>query len=393
MENLKRAQELESAITADRRVIHGLAEVGFETEKTARYVREQLTAMGYEPQEIFKNSVVATVGQGGKTILLRADMDALPMAEQTGLDFAAVNGNMHACGHDTHTAMLLGAARLLKEKESELEGTVKLMFQPAEELLAGAIEMVEAGVLKNPDVDAALMIHVNSTLPKGVYLNTGAVTAASYNFRIRITGKGCHGAMPETGVDPTLTGAHILIGLQEILAREVAFPQGAVLTMGHFKAGSAPNIIPNEAVLEGTMRTFDSETHAYVSKRITEIAQGIAQTYRCQATVETLSAVPVGVNDVTLTGDVRRYIEAAGILPVYTMPPATGSEDFAWIMEQVPACMISLSAPDPTDEVLHPLHHPKMKLDESVLPSGSAILAESAMRWLEENQDDKISAN
>lgn len=386
MDNFKRASELESVITADRRVIHGLAEVGFETEKTAGYVREQLTAMGYEPQEIFRNSVVATVGNGGKTMLLRADMDALPMEEKTGLDFASANGNMHACGHDVHTAMLLGAARILKENEAQLKGTVKLMFQPAEELLTGAKEMMDAGVLKNPDVHAAMMIHVNSTLPRGVYLNTGSVTAASYNFRIRITGKGCHGAMPETGVDPVLTGAHVLIGLQEILSREVAFPKGAVMTLGHFKAGSAPNIIPNEAILEGTMRTFDSETHAYVSTRITEIAQGIARTYRCEATVETLSAVPVGVNDVKLTGDISRYIETAGEIPVYTMPPATGSEDFAWIMQLVPACMISLSAPDTADEVLYPLHHPKMKLDESVFPTGSAILADSAMRWLEENQ-------
>lgn len=386
MDFFHQAKELESVITQDRRTIHGLAEVGFETEKTAQYVSEQLRAMGYEPQEIFRNSVVATVGNGGKTMLLRADMDALPIQEQTGLEFASVNGNMHACGHDAHTAMLLGAARILKANEASLKGTVKLMFQPAEELLTGAKEMIDAGVLKNPEVDAAMMIHINTTAPRGVYLNTGAVTAASYNFRIRITGKGCHGAMPETGVDPVLTGAHVLIGLQEILAREVAFPKGAVLTLGHFKAGSAPNIIPNEAILEGTMRTFDSETHAYVIRRITEIAGGIAQTYRCEAMVEELSAVPVSLNDGKLTGDVRRYIETSGAIPVYVMPAATGSEDFAWISQEIPSCMISLSAPDSSSEQLFPLHHPKMKVDESVFPTGSAIMAMSAMNWLEENQ-------
>lgn len=390
MDIFHQARELESVITQDRRTIHGLAEVGFETEKTAQYVSDQLKAMGYEPQEIFCNSVVATVGNGGKTMLLRADMDALPIQEQTGLDFASVNGNMHACGHDAHTAMLLGAARILKANEASLKGTVKLMFQPAEELLTGAKEMIDAGLLKNPEVDAAMMIHINSTAPQGVYLNTGAVTAASYNFRIRITGKGCHGAMPETGVDPVLTGAHVLIGLQEILSREVAFPKGAVLTLGHFKAGSAPNIIPNEAILEGTMRTFDSETHAHVTNRITEIAKGIAHTYRCEAMVEVLSAVPVSLNDEKLTGDVRRYIETAGAIPVYTMPPATGSEDFAWISQEIPACMISLSAPDPSGEQLFPLHHPKMKVDESVFPTGSAIMAMSAMNWLEENQADTV---
>ncbi|WFF72938.1 M20 family metallopeptidase [Proteiniclasticum sp. QWL-01] len=386
----EQATALAEDIIRDRRKIHSQPELGFETVQTAAYVMERLKEMGYEPTQISRNSVVATVGQGGKTILLRADMDALPMTELTGLDFASTNGNSHSCGHDAHTAMLLGAARLLKDQESSLKGTVKLMFQPAEELLTGAKEMIDAGVLKNPDVDCAMMCHVNSTAPRGVYIGSGPGTTASYNFRITVKGNGCHGAMPETGVDPVLTGAHILIGLQEILSREVSFPKGAVLTMGHFKAGSAPNIIPGEAILEGTMRTFDSETQAYVMTRISEIAAQIARTYRCEATVEDLSAVPVSLNDPQFTSDVIRYIEEirGNEFEVYPAVPATGSEDFAWISQEVPSCMFSLSAPVEGSEILYPLHHPKMVLDESAFPIGSAIFAKCAIQWLEEHSQE-----
>lgn len=389
MNNYQQAMELSAEILKDRRQVHQLAEVGFETEQTAKYVMERLTEMGYEPKQISKNSVVATAGRGGKTILLRADMDALPFREDTGLDFAAVNGNSHSCGHDVHTAMLLGAARLLKGQEDSLKGTVKLMFQPAEELLSGAKVMVDAGVLKNPDVDCAMMCHIDSTAPKGIYAGGGVKATASYNFRIVVSGKACHGAMPETGVDPVLTGAHILIGLQEILSREVAFPKGAVLTVGHFKAGSAPNVIPGEAVLEGTMRSFDSGTYEHVRARIVEVAQKIAETYRCEATVETLSAVPVLINDEKFSADVKRYITdlAQGRFGIFEGPAGTGSEDFAWISQEVPSCTLVLAAPDKDSEVKYPLHHPKMKLDEDFFPAGSAIFAECAMRWLEENAE------
>ncbi len=390
MNNYQKALELSGEILENRHAIHHMAETGFNTEQTANYVMERLTQMGYEPTQLIPNSVVATIGKGGKTILLRADMDALPITEETGLEFAAVNGNSHSCGHDVHTAMLLGAARLLKNQEDRLKGTVKFMFQPAEELLSGAKVMVDAGVLENPHVDAALMCHIDSTAPRGIYVSPGPRTTASYNFRITVSGKGCHGAMPETGADPVLTGAHILIGLQEILSREVSFLKGAVLTLGHFKAGSAPNIIPDQAVLEGTMRSYDSATYDHLRARITEVAQSIAAAYRCSAAVETLSAVPVLVNDEKLTADIKRYIGemADGNFELKDSPPATGSEDFAWISQEVPGCIFGLAAPDEQGEVKYPLHHPKMKLNEEFIPAGSAIFAESAIRWLEENAEN-----
>ncbi len=387
MNNYNRAFELSDEIIENRRYIHKLAEVGMDTSKTAEYVIEKLIEMGYSPKQISKNSVVATVGNGGKTILLRADMDALPIQEETGLKFASTNGNSHACGHDSHTAMLLGAAKILKEQENNLKGTVKLMFQPGEELLIGAKEMVDAGVLKNPDVDSAITCHINSTLQEGIYIKSGAMTAASYNFKITISGKGCHGAMPEAGIDPVLAGAHVLIGLQEILSREISFVKGGVLTTGHFKGGSAPNVIPNEAIIEGTMRTFDNDTYLHAQKRVEEIACQIANAYRCEAKVEALSAVPVVVNDETFVSDLKKYIDniAEGNFQVYEATAGTGSEDFSLISEKVPACMLRLGAPDIDSDTRYPLHHPKVKLNEKVFPIGSAVFAECAIRWLEEH--------
>lgn len=387
MDNYLRAFELKDEIVANRRHIHGLAETGMDTVKTARHVIEKLTEMGYQPTQPIPNSVVATVGKGGKTFLLRADMDALPIPEDTGLPFASQNGNSHACGHDSHTAILLGAAKILKEQEDQLKGTVKLMFQPSEETLTGCKAMVDAGVLENPKVDCALMCHINSTLPVGIYIRSGTMMAASYNFRIMVNGKGCHGAMPETGVDPVLAAAHVLIGIQELLSREVSFVKGGVLTMGHFKAGSAPNVIPDSAMIEGTMRTFDNDTYQHARKRISEIASQIAGAYRCTAVVDTLSAVPVVVNNKDFVTDLNQYISsiAEGNFNVYEAVPGTGSEDFAFISEQVPACMMRLAAPAPGTEQRYPLHHAKMTLNEENFPIGSAVFAECAIRWLEEH--------
>lgn len=383
----ERAYELKDELVRHRRTIHQFAEVGFEVNKTADYVKEQLRNMGCQPQEITKNGIVATVGEGAKTFLLRADMDALPIAEESGLEFASVNGNCHACGHDTHTSMLLTAARILKEQESSLKGKVKLMFQPAEELLTGAEKMVEAGVLKNPEVDCGLMIHISSTSKPGIGIASGPKAASSNNFKITITGKGAHGAMPETGIDPVMIGAHIIIDAQQILSREIAFTKGAVLTMGHFEGGSAANIIPSQAIIQGTTRTFTNETQAYIKKRLPEIVQSIAATYHGEAKLEFTCDVPVMVNDPVFTADVYKYIGelAENNFAVYEVEPSTGSEDFAFVGVNVPACMLSLGAPDPAQEKLYPLHNPKVTFDEEQLPMGAAVLAGCAMRWLEEH--------
>lgn len=388
MDILTRAYELKDEIVYYRRMVHQFAELGFDLPKTSKFVKEKLIEFGYEPKEIVKSGIIATVGKGERTILLRADMDALPMEEESGLEFAATNGNAHTCGHDLHTAMLLGAAKLLKEREDELKGTVKLMFQPAEEALGGAEKMIEAGVLENPKVDAAMMIHVFSQLPKCIAINAGVQAASSNNFVITIKGKGAHGAMPETGVDPIYIGSQIVIGLQELITREISFKDSAVLTMGNFEAGSAANIIPDRAVIKGTMRTFNGEVQAHLKKRLPEIVKGIANIYRGEAEVEFVSDVPVFVNDVEFTKKIESYIRefSQGRFELIKGEATTASEDFALIAKEVPSCMLILGAADPNAQAHYPLHNPRVTFNEDAMPLGSAVFVECAIRWLEENQ-------
>lgn len=363
-------------------------EIGFDLPETKKFVMDKLIEMGYEPVEVGKCGVSATAGQGGKTFLLRADMDALPMKEESGLCYAADNGYMHSCGHDAHTAMLLGAAKLLKERETALAGTVKLMFQPAEELLTGASDMIANGVLNNPAVDAAIAIHISSTTPLGIGTKTGPRFASSNNFRIKITGKGCHGAMPERGVDPVIIGAHIVLGVQELITREIPYIEGATLTMGHFEAGSAVNIIPNEAIIEGTMRTFSKPTQAYLKQRLPVIVKSIAEMYRGHAEFDFLCDCPVMINDPGFSSEIKEYIQhiSAGNFDIFDATATGGSEDFAFIGEKVPASLLLLGAQDPDADTQYPLHSPKMTINENALPIGTAVLVECAETWLKNNQ-------
>lgn len=262
---LQEAQLLKQKITENRRYLHMHPETGFDLKETISYVKKELTDIGYEPLTCGKAGLIVTVGgkKSGKVFLIRSDMDALPIKEESGEVFSSTNGKMHACGHDMHTAMLLGAARLLKAHENEIEGTVKLMFQPSEETFEGANDMIENGVLKNPDVDAALMIHVMANMPINpgtVIVCDGGVSApAADYFSIKIKGKGCHGSMPNNGVDPITIAAHIITSLQEIHARELALSDEAVLTLGTIHAGNAGNVIPDTAEMSGTIRTFDED--------------------------------------------------------------------------------------------------------------------------------------
>ena len=255
---LSEAKEMQLLLTKHRRYLHTHPELGFDLRQTKEYVKKELISIGYEPVECGKCGLVVLAGSknSDKTFLIRADMDALPILEQADVKFKSENsGKMHACGHDMHTAMLLGAARLLKRHENELKGTIKLMFQPAEETLDGCKDMVGADVLNNPTVDAALMLHVTLGMPlqtgSAIICDGGISAPAAEYFEIKIQGKGCHGAMPELGVDPITIASHIVIALQELHARELAMADDAVLTIGTMQAGDANNIIPDTAVLRG----------------------------------------------------------------------------------------------------------------------------------------------
>lgn len=403
---LQEAEACKEQLVNTRRYLHTHPGTGFDIEETVAYVKQELINMGYEPKECGKAGLVALAGgkKPGKVFLLRADMDALPIREEADVEFASENGKMHACGHDMHTTMLLGAAKLLKEHEDEIEGTVKLMFQPAEEIFEGSHDMIEAGVLKNPDVDAALMIHVMAgmPLPAGTIISCdGGVSApAADYFTIHVQGKGCHGSMPNNGVDPITVSAHIITALQEIHARELSLSDEAVLTIGTISAGNAANVIPDTAEMGGTIRTYDEETRSFLKQRMTEIATGIATAFRATATVSFGSGCPTLYNDKDLAVCTAQYVkELLGPSKAFTAgalnamagegkaSKSAGSEDFAYISQEVPAIMLAFAAGKPDDGYCYPQHHPKAKFDESVLPSGSAVYAYTAMRWLEEHKN------
>lgn len=394
------AEQQRAYLLHTRQTLHQYAETGFDLRQTHAFVKRELTDMGLQSVDCGRAGVKALVGgkKAGKVFLLRADMDALPIPEETGLPFAAQNGHMHACGHDMHTAMLLAAARLLKAHEEEIAGTVKLMFQPAEETLEGAHDMIAAGVLENPPVDAALMLHVMAGMPcpAGTVIVPAAgvgAPAADY-FDIRVQGKGCHGSMPNTGVDPLTAAAHILIALQEIHARELALSDRAVLTVGTMNAGTAPNVIPDTVTMRGTLRAFDEDTRAFIKRRLGEIAEGVATSFRAQTTVTFGSGCPTLVNDAALSACAAAYVKellgeehalSAAELGGGRSSKTSGSEDFAYVSQQVPSVMLALAAGQPEQGYTHPQHHPKVLFDESVLPIGAAVYAYTALRWLEEN--------
>ena len=403
---LREAEELGAQILAERRALHRMPGTGFDIADTLAYVKAELKAMGYQPQDCGRAGLVALAGgkRPGKVFLLRADMDALPIREESGVEFASQNGRMHACGHDLHTAMLLGAARLLKAHEEEIQGTVKLMFQPAEEIFEGSHDMIEAGVLEDPRVDAALMIHVMAGMPfpaGTVIVSAPGVSApAADYFTIKVQGKGCHGSMPNTGVDPLTAAAHILIALQEIHARELAMDDRAVLTVGTMNAGTAANVIPDTVTMGGSIRTFDEETRAFIKERMTDISQGTARAFRAEAAVDFGSGCPTLVNDKELSQCCGRYMKellgegrAFSVAELNAMggggqgSKSAGSEDFAYVSQEVPSIMLALAAGQPEKGYCYPQHHPMVKFDESVLSGGSAVYAWAALRWLEEHQN------
>lgn len=403
-EFLNDAKANQEFLVEARRFLHQHPGTCFDIEDTLNYVKKQLTDMGYEPQDCGKAGIVALAGgkKEGNVFLLRADMDALPMKEEADVAFASANGKMHACGHDMHTAMLLGAAKLLKQYEDEIQGTIKLMFQPSEETFEGSYDMIQAGVLENPKVDAALMIHVMAGLPMPagtVITCDGGISApAADYFDIDIQGKGCHGSMPNAGADPITTAAHIITALQEITARELSLSDNVVLTIGQIQAGNASNVIPDSAHMGGTIRTYDENTRAFLKERMCAITENIAAAFRCSAKVTFGSGCKTLKNDTQLAKCIPDYVkELLGANLAFTAAQlaamsgsnqsgkSTGSEDFAYISHEVPSIMLALAAGHPDDGYCYPQHHPKVKFDESVLGSGSAVYAYTAMRWLQDH--------
>lgn len=391
MNYYERALELKDETIANRRHIHKNAETGLDLPKTKAYVMEKLTEYGLEPKDC-GYGVTATLGKGGKVLLLRADMDALPMPEESGEEFACPTGKeAHTCGHDFHAAMLLTVAKMLKEKEDTLEGTIKFMFQPAEETFEGSKNMIENGILENPPVDAALAYHVSpGKMPIGLFMYNDKDTMmySVDGFKITIHGKGSHGAYPHVGIDPINIGVHIHLALQELIARESDPTHSCVLTIGQFAGGTAANIIPETAVLQGTIRTNKPEARELLVRRMKEVAEKTAAVYNGTVDIEMISEVPPLICNPKLTDEVVGYMQELGIpgLTPYPGISASASEDFAVIAEKVPSTFMYLSAGYLDERGQYPAHHPKAQFNEDVCPIGAACLAHCASQWLKNNK-------
>ena len=390
---MEQAIAIKDDIVSYRRTIHANPEVGTELPMTKKFVMDKLKEFGYEPQEICESGIVATISgpKPGKTFLLRAVMDALPMEETTVCDFAAKNGNMHSCGHDMHSAMLLGAAKLLKQNQDQIEGTVKLVFQPDEEGFTGAKAMIEAGVLQNPKVDAAMAMHVNSGTPSNlVVAGKGTSIGGCFRFRIVVKGVGCHGAMPETGVDPIFIAHHIYSGLQSILTREIPAIKPAVITIGKFVGGDAPNIIPGEVVMEGTIRALDKEVGEFIFDRMKDRVESTAKMFRGEAKLIELSSVPPLTNDTELAKEVTSYVkDLVGEKAVCLFEGGgMGSEDFASYSYEVPSVYLMLGAGTKQENPLYgePMHNEKVVFNEDILVTGAAMHTYCSIMCLKNNK-------
>lgn len=383
MDYFKRAEELLNDTKENRRYIHKNAETGLDLPKTTEFVSKKLSEYGIKPIPCGKG-ITATIGNGNPVILLRADMDALPMKEESGEDFASENGNAHTCGHDMHTAMLLTASKMLKETESELEGTVKLMFQPAEEMLMGAKNMIENKILENPVPDVALAFHTAAgKIPTGrfMYNKESAMMSATKMFRIETKGKGGHGAYPHLAVDALYIITRVYSLLSSLISKEGNPDYKTFLTIGRISSGDAPNIIPESAFMEGSLRSDNDAEVERLFLRIEEISDQMAAAENGTAKVTVLSETPCLLCDEKITDIAVKVLSEKGFEGIGGMK-AAASEDFSFIAEKIPSAMIYLSSGFSDERGEYTAHNPKVVFDEEVLKIGAYAYAETARRFL-----------
>lgn len=383
---LKRAQELEASMKNDRHYLHQNAEVGFDLPITTKYVMDRLQEIGLEPKEICKSGVTALIEgkKPGKTYLLRADMDALSMNEENVLEFASKTNAAHNCEHDMHTAILLGAAQILKENVDELEGNVRLMFQPNEEAFLGSKAMIEAGVLD--DVDVASCMHMMLDYDASNYACApGFFSSSCDGFKITVNGKGCHGAMPHLGIDPINVGMSICTAFQQLVSRETPPKETASLTFGQFSGGNTPNIVPDKVVIQGTLRTYNAELRAKLVNRMQTIVKSAGEMYGTTVEYEVLSDVPSIYVNPEMLEEVKTYLsEIEGLTLANDNFRITPSDDMAFISEKVPTVYLLLQAR--VKDNPYPHHNPKVLFDESAMTWGAAMHVQCAFEWLKNHK-------
>ncbi|MEJ2412488.1 MAG: M20 family metallopeptidase [Anaerolineales bacterium] len=376
--------------SALRREFHRHPELGFQEFHTAEIIVRELSRWeGFKIQSGLAGTGVLATLEGeknpGKTVLLRFDMDALPVQEVTGAEYASeIDGLMHACGHDGHLAIGLTAARLLAERRHEFDGTVRILFQPAEEGLGGALKTIQAGVLEDLRPDYVLGMHLWNEKPLGwLGISEGPVMAASETFRIRIRGMGGHGAKPQEAIDPIVASAGMINTLQTLISREVHPLDSAVITVSTIHAGQAPNVIPAEAELTGTIRTFSLETRKRLLERFQSTVKDVAAAYRCQVEVSLEDTSPPVINHPSATRVVRQT--AKTLFPTMEMDEnyrTMASEDMAYLMQDLPGCYTFIGSANPTRGLDAKHHQPNFDFDEDALVSGTALMAGSALNLL-----------
>ena len=386
--------EILPGVIADRRDFHEHPELANQEVRTAGIVADRLRSLGVDD---VRTSIASTGVTGlihgtkagdGPTVLLRADMDALPILEENQVEYVSQNpGVMHACGHDAHTAMLLGVARLLNERKDQFAGTVKLLFQPAEELPpGGAKPMIDAGVMNDPKVDAAFGLHISQDNPVGwLGVRPGPAMAAADRFTMKINGKGGHGAKPDDTIDPIVIGSQIVSALQTLVSRTMDPAEEAVVTVGYFTAGKAFNVIPDYAELGGTVRTFNARNRDMLERRIGEMATGIAQAMGATLDYVYTRGYPATVNDPEMAELVRE--EAAKVVGeegVHTPPLMMGAEDFSYFLEEVPGAYWFVGSTNEERGLVWGHHHPRFDLDEAAMAIGMESMVNVALRYLNE---------
>ena len=383
--------EILPGVVADRRHLHEHPELAFEEVETARFVVERLKQLGVEDIKtgIGGTGVTALIhgGKGpGKVAMLRADMDALPIEEENDVDYkSTVAGKMHACGHDAHTAMLLGTARVLMDRRGEFAGTVKLLFQPAEEVPpGGAIAMIKDGALENPRVDAVFGLHVAADMPAGqIGVREGAGSAGSDRFRAVIQGKGGHAARPQAAIDPVVIASQIVLALQTLVAREVDPMEAAVVSTTAIQAGEAFNVIPDTAELRGTVRTLSPAVREHLQKRVPEVIEGIGTSLRAEVKAEFILGYPGIVNDPEITEIVRQAaIEVAGEENVVVNELGMGGEDFSYFSLERPGCFFRVGTRNEERGIFWGHHHPKFDVEEEGMINGMATMANAVLKYL-----------
>ncbi|MES2730797.1 MAG: M20 family metallopeptidase [Bacteroidota bacterium] len=385
------AQQHAATIVANRRHLHQHPELSFQEFNTARFVAEQLRAVHIEPQEGIANTGLLAVIEGRnphkKVIALRADMDALPIIEANNVPYkSAVEGVMHACGHDVHTASLLGTARILQELRHEFEGTVKLVFQPGEEKLpGGASLMIKEGALKNPTPSRMIGQHVAPNIPVGkIGFREGMYMASTDELYVTVRGKGGHGAMPETLIDPVLIASHIIVALQQIISRNCNPRTPSVLSFGKVTANGATNIIPNEVKLEGTFRAMDEQWRTEAHQKMKKMAEGIADAMggSCEFTI--MHGYPFLKNNPELTRRLKDFaIDYVGAENVIDLDIWLAAEDFAYYTQEMDACFYRLGTRNESRGIISSVHTPTFDIDEHALEIGAGLMSWLAVQELE----------